>query len=106
MLKMRVHHRTTYRYHEPVILRPHRLMLRPRESRELRLLSMQLDLRPAAVVTWAQDVAGSMVATATFTGMTDTLTISSIAELELDGRRVVASLRRCSLRHRLPIPLQ
>ena len=42
MIKFRISHRTTYRYGKLVSLRPHRLMLRPRESRELRLLSMEL----------------------------------------------------------------
>jgi transglutaminase-like putative cysteine protease len=36
-------------------------------------------------VTWAQDVAGNMVATATFQTMTDSLIITSNAELELDA---------------------
>ena len=60
-------------------------MLRPRESRELRLLSMELIVEPHAVVTWAQDVAGNMVATATFQTMADSLNIDSIVELELDA---------------------
>jgi transglutaminase-like putative cysteine protease len=78
-------HRTTYRYHEPVRLGPHRLMLRPRESRDLRLLSMEISVTPQAVVTWAQDVAGNAVATATFPAMTDRLVIVSTARLELDA---------------------
>jgi transglutaminase-like putative cysteine protease len=60
-------------------------MLRPRESRELRLLSMQLTIEPQATVTWAQDVAGNMVATAAFQNMTNSLIITSIVDLELDA---------------------
>jgi transglutaminase-like putative cysteine protease len=41
LTKIRIRHKTTYRYSRPVNLGPHRLMLRPRESRELRLLSKQ-----------------------------------------------------------------
>ncbi len=85
MIPLRVHHRTTYHYRELVSLRPHRLMLRPRESRELRLRSMELAIEPRAAVTWAQDVAGNMVATAVFQGMTSNLVIDSIVELELDA---------------------
>src|SRR5690242_6460519 len=80
-----INHRTTYRYHQPVSLGPHRLMLRPRESRDLRLISFDLTLTPAAIVTWAHDVFGNAVATATFQTMTDTLVISSVADLELDA---------------------
>jgi transglutaminase-like putative cysteine protease len=85
MLPLRVHHRTTYHYRELVSLRPHRLMLRPRESRELRLRSMELVIEPQAAVTWAQDVAGNMVATAAFQHMTSSLVIDSVVDLELDA---------------------
>jgi transglutaminase-like putative cysteine protease len=85
LIKLRIRHRTTYRYRKPVSLRPHRLMLRPRESRELRLLSIDLSVEPPAHVTWAQDVAGNMVATAVFQTMVDNLIIDSVAELELDA---------------------
>ncbi|WLC02896.1 transglutaminase N-terminal domain-containing protein [Bradyrhizobium japonicum USDA 123] len=41
---------TTYRFREAVHLSPHRLMLRPRESRELRLMSHILTIELAPVV--------------------------------------------------------
>jgi transglutaminase-like putative cysteine protease len=79
-----VHHRTTYHYRAPMVFGPHRLMLRPRESRTLRLHAHDLAISPAATVTWAHDVAGNAVATATFTEPADTLVIDSVAELTLD----------------------
>jgi transglutaminase-like putative cysteine protease len=85
VVTLRIRHRTTYRYRKPVNLGPHRLILRPRESRELRLLSMELAVEPQAIVTWAQDVSGNMVATATFQTMAVSLVINSVAELELDA---------------------
>jgi transglutaminase-like putative cysteine protease len=83
LITLDIHHRTTYRYRQPVSLGPHRLMLRPRESRDLRLISSDVTLTPTAAVTWAHDVAGNAVATATFQNMTDTLVIDSRAELQL-----------------------
>ena len=83
MITLRIHHRTSYRYHRPVTLGPHRFMLRPRESRDLRLISCDVTVTPTAAVTWAQDVFGNAVATATFETMADTLLIDSVAELEL-----------------------
>ena len=80
---LRIHHRTSYRYHRPVTLGPHRLMLRPRESRDLRLISSDVRVTPPAVVTWAQDVFGNAVATAAFQTMADILLIDSVSELEL-----------------------
>jgi transglutaminase-like putative cysteine protease len=58
-------------------------MLRPRENRDLRLISNNVAITPAAAVTWAHDVFGNAIATATFQTMTDTLIIDSAAELEL-----------------------
>src|SRR5271170_1488834 len=59
-------------------------MLRPRESRELRLISAELTIMPTAVVTWAHDVYGNTVATANFQEGSDVLQIDSIAEIELN----------------------
>ncbi len=83
LVTLTIHHRTTYRYRMKVALGPHRLMLRPRESRELRVLTSDITISPAATLTWANDVSGNAVATATFLGMTDQLVIDSVAELQL-----------------------
>ena len=63
MISLRIHHRTTYRYRSPVGFGQHRLMLRPRESRELRLTAFELTVTPQASVSWAHDVWGNAVAT-------------------------------------------
>src|SRR6202007_1204902 len=68
-----------------VSLHPHRLMLRPRESPELRLRSINQTIVPRATLTWAHDVWGNTVATASFQTMADTLVIDSVADLELDA---------------------
>jgi transglutaminase-like putative cysteine protease len=83
LITLKIHHKTTYRFRQPVSLLPHRLMLRPRESRDVRLISSTLTLTPTAAVTWAQDVSGNAVATATFAGMTESLLIDSVAEIQL-----------------------
>ncbi|TNC62081.1 transglutaminase family protein [Rubellimicrobium roseum] len=85
MPHLTIHHRTTYQYREPVQLGPHRLMLRPRESRDLRIISTTLAISPEATITWAQDVAGNAVATATFQTITDRLVISCSTEVELSA---------------------
>ncbi|WOJ91624.1 transglutaminase family protein (plasmid) [Methylocapsa polymorpha] len=85
MVTLRIHHRTSYRYRLPVSLGPHRLMLRPRESRDLRLISSDVTITPAAAVTWAHDVFGNAVATASFQTMADNLVIDSIVELQLNA---------------------
>ena len=84
LITLTLHHRTTYRYRAPMVFGPHRLMLRPRESRTLRLHAHDLEISPAATLTWAHDVAGNAVATASFTEPADTLVIDSVAELTLN----------------------
>ncbi len=85
MIRLRIHHETAYRFHQPVSLWPHRLMMRPRESRDLRLISSTLAVTPAATVSWAHDVFGNAIATASFQTMSDHLVVDSVAELELDA---------------------
>jgi transglutaminase-like putative cysteine protease len=85
LITLRIRHKTTYRFRQQVSLLPHRLMLRPRESRDLRLMSSNVAVTPAAVVTWAHDVYGNTVATATFSTMTDILVIDSVAEIQLNA---------------------
>ena len=82
---LKIHHKTTYRFRQPVSLLRHRLMLRPRESRDVRVISSTLTLTPTARVTWAQDVSGNAVATATFAGMAESLLIDSVTEIQLNA---------------------
>lgn len=84
MIKLSVRHRTAYRYRKKLTFGPHRLMLRPRESRNLRLLEHGLTLEPEATVAWAHDVFGNTLATATFQGTSDALVVESNVVLELD----------------------
>lgn len=83
LITLDIQHTTTYRFHEPVSLLPHRLMLRPRESRDVRLLSSRIAATPDAVLTWASDVFGNAVTTATFAMKASTLVICSAAKLQL-----------------------
>jgi transglutaminase-like putative cysteine protease len=86
LTKIRIHHKTTYRYTRPVNLGPHRLMLRPRESCDLRLLSNEIEIMPEAALTWSQDVAGNAIATATFESKVDTLVIEAVSQLQLGSK--------------------
>lgn len=83
MPSLRIQHRTTYSYREAVAFGPHRLMLRPRESRDLQLIGFEMVITPTPQVTWAHDVWGNAVATATFQSMHDTMVIDSLAQIEL-----------------------
>lgn len=78
-------HATTYRYATAVALGPHRLMLRPRETRDLGLVAFDLEISPPAMVDWSHDVAGNAVATASFDALTDELVIRSRVTIELSA---------------------
>ncbi|MDU8946696.1 transglutaminase family protein [Ovoidimarina sediminis] len=85
MVALAVTHETTYRYRNPVSLGRHRLMLRPRETQDLRLISFAVDVTPSATITWAHDVAGNSVATADIATAGNLLQIKSEAVLELSA---------------------
>lgn len=87
MGKLSIHHRTSYRYQELVTLSPHRIMLRPRESRELRLRSHDLSIVPEAQIRWSLDVFGNAVATVFFSTPTNSVLVESIAAVELTSEQ-------------------
>jgi len=66
MSVLQVRHRTTYRYAKPVEFGEHRLMFRPRDSHDLRLIDTGLVIEPAASVRWLHDVFGNSIAIASF----------------------------------------
>lgn len=85
MSAIRIRHITTYRFKQPVQLSPHRLMLRPREARELRLMSHLLAITPTPVITWAQDVFGNAVATASFEDSASLFVVDSTCDILLNA---------------------
>jgi transglutaminase-like putative cysteine protease len=83
MPMLNIHHRTTYRFRENVSLSPHRLMLRPREGRELRLLGHEISTSPRAELSRSNDVFGNAIASATFQTRSNSLVIDSSATVHL-----------------------
>src|SRR5262245_36659253 len=71
--RLTVTHLTTYRYAETVEFGPHRMMLRPRDSHELRLISSTLTTSLPADLVWTYDIFGNVVCTAHFQGMASEL---------------------------------
>ena len=78
-----IHHKTEYRYAHPVAFGEHRIMLRPRDGHDLRVLSGSLEIVPEPMsLRWIHDVFGNSVAIATFDERAETLTFSSTATVE------------------------
>ena len=82
MKRLTVQHSTTYRYRRPVAFGPHRMLLRPRDSHDLRLVSSRLLIDPEPRIRWMHDVFGNSVTLAEFQGKADTLTIESVLTIE------------------------
>ena len=82
MKPLTVRHATTYRYARPVGFGPHRLMLRPRDSHDLRLVRTELALSPPARLRWIHDVFGNSVGLASFAGTASELRIESALHIE------------------------
>lgn len=60
---LHIRHRTSYQYSSAVELGEHRLMTRPRDSHDLRLLEAALTIDPApSHVRWIHDVFGNSIA--------------------------------------------
>jgi transglutaminase-like putative cysteine protease len=78
-----VRHSTIYRYREPVGLGEHRMLFRPRESHDLRLIRTSLVISPEpANLRWLHDPFDNSVAVATFEGTTTELLFESTVTLE------------------------
>jgi transglutaminase-like putative cysteine protease len=83
MPRLTIHHKTEYRYARPVAFGEHRIMLRPRDGHDLRVLSGDLRIEPAPMsLRWIHDVFGNSVAIATFDERSDTLSVTWTATVE------------------------
>lgn len=80
---LHVHHVTTYRYRQPVALGEHRLMFRPRDSWDQRLLEANLSISPKPTsIRWVHDVFGNCVTVADFRSRTKELRFESSIRLD------------------------
>ena len=82
MKLLTVRHATTYRYSAPVSFGQHRLMLRPRDSHDLRLVDAELALAPGGKVRWLHDVFSNSVALVDFEAPAAELVIVSTLSIE------------------------
>jgi transglutaminase-like putative cysteine protease len=78
MRRLKVSHLTTYSYANPVTFGDHRMMFRPRDSHDLRILSTRLFITPQpSAIRWLHDVHGNSVAIASFAEASDQLEFES-----------------------------
>jgi transglutaminase-like putative cysteine protease len=83
MPRLTIHHKTEYRYSRPVAFGEHRIMLRPRDGHDLRVLSGNLRIEPEPIsLRWIHDVFGNSVAIASFERRSEALTFTWTATVE------------------------
>jgi transglutaminase-like putative cysteine protease len=82
MTILKVRHLTTYTYAKPVRFGPHRLIFRPRDSHDQRLLSSEVSISPSAEVHWIHDVFGNCITVAEFTEAAEELRIETNIALD------------------------
>jgi transglutaminase-like putative cysteine protease len=83
MPRLRIHHKTEYRYAHPVAFGEHRVMLRPRDGHDLRVRESKLTIVPEPMrLRWIHDVFGNSVAIATFDERARKLTFISEVTVE------------------------
>lgn len=85
MKLLTVEHSTIYRYRRPVQFGEHRLMFRPRDSHDMRLISTGLRITPHADIRWLHDVFNNSIAIATFDAPGERLEFTSTITLEHYG---------------------
>ena len=89
MPSLTIRHVTTYRYRQPVAFGEHRMMLRPRDSHDQRVIEAHLEITPEPKsLRLVQDAFGNHVGIARFSGRSRELCFESTVCLEhlpLDG---------------------
>lgn len=85
MTRLSVRHLTRYRYRLPVRFGEHRLMFRPRDSHDLRLIDTGLLLSPPGQVRWLHDVFSNSIAIVTFEEPAEELVFESRIDVEHFG---------------------
>jgi transglutaminase-like putative cysteine protease len=78
-----IRHVTTYLYKQPVAFGDHRMMLRPRDDDDQKVLESQLEITPRPrQLTWIQDIFGNHVATACFADRASELRFESTIRVD------------------------
>jgi transglutaminase-like putative cysteine protease len=83
MSTLTIRHLTTYRYRQPVAFGEHRMMLRPRDSAEQRVIESRLLIDPEPVsLDFIQDGFGNHIGIACFSGRARALRVESLVSVE------------------------
>jgi transglutaminase-like putative cysteine protease len=83
MTILTIRHLTTYHYKKPVAFGEHRMMLRPRDDDDQKVLESDLEITPEpSGLTWTQDIFGNHVAIACFADRASELRFKSTIRVD------------------------
>ncbi|MCY2977752.1 MAG: transglutaminase family protein [Planctomycetota bacterium] len=82
MKPIRILHETQYVYSQPVQFGPHRVLMRPREGHDLRIVGSRIEIEPKASVRWLRDIENNSVAILSFSEPAERLRV--FAEIDVD----------------------
>ena len=83
MPTLTVRHVTTYHYKRPVVFGEHRMMLRPRDDLDQKVLESEIKITPEPIqLTWTQDIFGNHVAIARFADRASELRFESTIHVD------------------------
>lgn len=85
---MRIVHTTEYHYREPVTFGVHRVLMRPREGHDLRIVNASVEVLPKCSVDWLRDIQGNSIALITFLEPSSILRIHSDMIVDLNEERL------------------
>lgn len=98
MARIHIVHTTEYTYHNPVGLTRHRMMIRPRDSHDLRLHEAKLKLDPEPeTIRFAHDAFGNSICFVTWPEDLRTKRLRIVSTLDLTHYPVAATLPICTL---------
>jgi hypothetical protein len=90
MASLTIRHVTTYRYRRPVAFGEHRMMLRPRESHDQRVIKASLEINPEPIsLRFVHDAFGNHVGIARFSDRSTELRFDSCVCLEHSSLDIV-----------------
>jgi len=96
--QLRIIHTTEYHYREPVRFGVHRVLMRPREGHDVRIIQSMAEAQPRSSIDWMRDIQGNSIALLTFHEASDILRIHSDLVVDLAADRMqeclVSSLAR------------
>jgi transglutaminase-like putative cysteine protease len=82
MTRFSIRHETRYDYERPVSFGPHRLLVRPRDSHAIRIISADLTLSPPGETRWTLDALANSVCH--FTPRGEARSLSIISDLTIE----------------------